>query len=460
MIYASLGLDWSQYAKGLSDAAKSTQSAFGSITKALAGGDIKGAVTAMGSALTSIPGPLVAIATGAAIVAVAAKGMWDAMGKAKEMNIMAEQAGMSATQFSVLSKVFGKIGIDAEQLPAVMSKMAASMADISDPGSKAAQALKKIGISAAMLDGQSQYDQFKLISKGINELSNASSKMQVARAIFGRGGATLLPGMKLEAIAGAEKKISPMAQISEESGGAFLAFQGAVKGLKVDITGFFGGMASEVVPALQSVVEGLGKAARWLNGVLADAGKLIGGGLSFWITSVKEGFSGILAAMTSVFGGLILLMMNVINSGIVAIYSAADSIKQKLGFSKSTEPIPQIDTTNVANNLENLLKPINDRIQSQKEEAAAKRPPPFGGLELGKPQAAGFNGIPDLSSLQKVGGGSALLSGGQDNSPAYQSVRIQEDIRTYIKQLIDVVKQGGQDYQIAPAQSGNMVLTA
>jgi hypothetical protein len=69
-------------------------------------------------------------------------------------------------------------------------------------------------------------------------------------------------------------------------------------------------------------------------------------------------------------------------------------------------------------------------------------------------------GMPDISSLQKVGGGSALLSGGQDNSPAYQSVRIQEDIRTYIKELIDVVKQGGQDYQIAPAQSGGLVLTA
>jgi len=460
MIYASLGLDWSQYAKGLSDAAKSTQSAFGNITKALAGGDIKGAVTAMGSALASIPGPLVAVAAGAAIVGVAAKGMWDAMSKAKEMNILAEQAGMTATQFSVLSKVFGKIGIDAEQLPAVMSKMAASMADISDPGSKAAQALLKIGISASMLDGQSQYDQFKLITKGINELSSASSKMQVARAIFGRSGASLLPAMKPESIASAEKKISPMAKISEESGGAFLAFQGAVKGLKVDITGFFGGMASEVVPALQSVVEGLGYAVRWLNGVLADAGKLIGSGLAFWITSVKEGFSGILAGITAVFGGVLLLMMNVINEGIAALYKAADFIKQKLGFNKSSSPIPQLDTTNVENNLENLLKPINDRIETQNADAASKKAAPLGGLELGKSQASGFNGIPDLSSLQKIGGGRALLAGGQDNSPAYQSVKIQESILDYTRELVQIIKEGGTSYQTNPNSGSAMVLMA
>jgi hypothetical protein len=48
----------------------------------------------------------------------------------------------------------------------------------------------------------------------------------------------------------------------------------------------------------------------------------------------------------------------------------------------------------------------------------------------------------------------------QDNSPAYQSVRIQEDIRNYIKDLINVVKENGQDYQVTPSTGGGLVLTA
>jgi hypothetical protein len=102
-------------------------------------------------------------------------------------------------------------------------------------------------------------------------------------------------------------------------------------------------------------------------------------------------------------------------------------------------------------------------MEANREAAIAANPTPEKNVHvIAAPVTAGtiFDLSSQLSSLQKVGGGSALLSGGQDNSPAYQSVRIQEDIRTYIKQLIDVVKQGGQDYQIAPAQSGNMVLTA
>jgi hypothetical protein len=48
----------------------------------------------------------------------------------------------------------------------------------------------------------------------------------------------------------------------------------------------------------------------------------------------------------------------------------------------------------------------------------------------------------------------------QTNSPAYQSVKIQEDIRDYIKDLIQTVKEGGQSYQISPNVSGSMILTA
>lgn len=402
MIYASLGLDWSQYAKGLSDAAKGTQTAFGNITKALAGGDIKGTIAAMGSALAAIPAPLVAAAAGAGLVAVAAKGMWDAMGKAKEMNVMAEQAGMTATQFSVLSKVFGKIGVDAEQIPSVMSKMAASMAEISDPGSKAAQALARIGINAAMLDGKSQYEQFKLIAAGINQLESSSSKMQVARTIFGRSGASFLPAMKPEAIAKAETRISPMAKIAEESGGAFLDFQAAVKGLKVDIGGFFAGMASTAVPALQSVVEQLGYIVRYMNNVLAEVGKTMGSGIAFWVTSLKEGLTGMASAISAIFGGLVLFVMNTINSAIALIYEAADAIKQRFGFGKSVTIAPILDTTSVEDAIGSLMEKTNKRIQQESEQAAAKKTPPPGGLELTQ------KGLPSMpqaitSGASKVG---------------------------------------------------------
>jgi len=39
-------------------------------------------------------------------------------------------------------------------------------------------------------------------------------------------------------------------------------------------------------------------------------------------------------------------------------------------------------------------------------------------------------------------------------------MRIQEDIRDYMRDLINVVKQQGQDYQIAPNYGGGMVLNA
>ena len=66
----------------------------------------------------------------------------------------------------------------------------------------------------------------------------------------------------------------------------------------------------------------------------------------------------------------------------------------------------------------------------------------------------------DISSLQKIGGGASLLAGMQTNSPAYQSVKVQEEIRDYVIDLIETVKQGGQSYQISPNTGGGMTLTA
>jgi hypothetical protein len=103
-------------------------------------------------------------------------------------------------------------------------------------------------------------------------------------------------------------------------------------------------------------------------------------------------------------------------------------------------------------------------MEKAAEEARKNNPPPGAaptGMDILRKAGVGLTGgLPDISSLQRVGGGSALLSGGQDNSPAYQSVRIQEDIRAYMKDLIQAVKEGSQDYQVVPNYGGGMVLTA
>jgi spore maturation protein SpmB len=467
MIYASLGLDWSQYAKGLNDAAKSTQSAFSNITKSLASGDIKGAISGMGSALSAIPAPLVAVAAGAAIAGIAMKGMWDAMTRAKEMNILAEQSGMTATQFSVLSKVFGRVGIDAEQLPGVMSKMAASMQEIGDPASKAAQALAKMGLSSQDLVGKNQYEQFKLIAGGIDGMTNSTEKMNAARAIFGKSGAQLLPGMKAGAIDKAEAKGSPVAQIAEDMGGAFAKFQGTVNALKINVGDFFMGMASRAIPALQTVVDGMTN----LTSTLVDAGKAFGDSISFWVNYFQNfGTTGDL-----IYNTLKLAFANAVNylsqefdvlmakagAELKATLTLGDVAKAGAEAEQAARAKPlAIDTTAMEANVQGAMDKINASKENQKAAALALKTTTEGGLEL--PAAKGGGGsmaLMDLSSLQKVGGGAALLSGGQDNSPAYQTMRIQEDIRNYIKDLINVVKQGQDNYEITPT-SGGMVLTA
>lgn len=395
-------------APGMFSGVSQIKNAFNGITNALAGGDIKGAVTAMGSALASIPGPLVAVAAGAAIVGVAAKGMWAAMDKSKQMSIMAEQSGMTATQFFALSKVFGRVGIDAEQLPGVMSKMAASMAEIADPSSKAAQALAKMGIGVEDMAGKGQYEQFKRIAQGIESVKNATERVTIARTIFGRSGAQLLPGMKIADINKIEKKGSPVAQIAEDMGGAFTKFQGTVKGLSVNFGDFFLGMAATAIPALQTVVDKLSKID------LTSIGKVFGDAIAFWVNY----FSNFGATGDLIYNTMKLAFMGAINfldeEIRVLLAQTAVSVKnifkgestQKKAISEAEIQAkaagPLFDTSST----EAALQAAMDKINASKEKqiAAAKelKPLDVGGLEL---TAKTASSIPQLitSSFAKVG---------------------------------------------------------
>jgi hypothetical protein len=238
------------------------------------------------------------------------------------------------------------------------------------------------------------------------------------------------------------------------------------------LQGFFVGVASEVVPQLMGVIEAAAKID------LSKIGQAFGGAISFWINYFNNfGSTGEL-----IYNTMKLAFQNAVNflaEGIkVLMAQTAASVKnvfkgeaaQKAAIQEAENKAraggPVFDTTETEAKIQGAMDAINASKEATTDAARAANPTPGAaptGMDFIKKATAGSTGplgMPDISSLQKVGGGSGLLSGGQDNSPAYQSVRIQEDIRDYMKDLIDAVKAGGQSYQISPSQSGGMVLTA
>ncbi|MCX8511865.1 MAG: hypothetical protein ORN83_08895 [Chthoniobacteraceae bacterium] len=309
--FASLGLKWNEFKSGMegaraevdkfsqkvnnkgmfadfqSRAGKLGDAARG-IGQSLAGGNVMGAIAGTEAALMSMGPALGAVAAGAAVVGVAAMGMWAAMSKTKELTNLATQSGITLVELMALEKAFAKAGASSEAVPATMQKLASALGELHDPASKASQAFASIGLNADSFQGKTQYEAYKLVSNGIEGLTSTTDKLIAKRALLGRG-APMIAGSAIEK---AEKMVSPSAQLMQDFAPTFAIFQAQIGKLAVSFTPLFAGMASEVVPTLMSVIDKLERLD--LTKIGQDLGKSIADALNMAldiVTKIKIGLS-------------------------------------------------------------------------------------------------------------------------------------------------------------------------
>lgn len=276
---------------GLESQFNSLQGKFSGVFQNISSGNFLSALAGaegMGVALGGM-----AVAAGG--VAAAAAGMWNAMSRGKELTMLGEQTNLTIPQLMTLEKVVGKVGMSMEDMPAMMGKFNTAMTELSDPSSKTAQALEKIGLSAESFQGKSYYEGLKTLAKGMGEAANATDKMAAAQAVFGaRKGNLMVPVMKEAAFAKAEAQAVPAAKIYEDYGIVFAQFQNAVGRLSLTLQPFFAGMASEIVPKLLDAVDGFQKID------LTNAGKSFGEAIAGAAIVLKEAVGFVLSAVAKV----------------------------------------------------------------------------------------------------------------------------------------------------------------
>ena len=283
------------------------------------------------------------------------------------------------------------------------------------------------------------------IGKAIKEIQNPAQRSAMAMEIFGKSGAKLLSVFAAGGMEEVRKMLGNQAQLLLQNAGVF-GKASDILGLSGNkIRGFFVGIASEIVPQLMDVLEKSEKLD------FSKAGVTAGKELSMFALAGKQ--------IAIYIADIASLLVKASTKAAEILFAPAIFLGKLFGGDRGPSGqqagAPETQDTYMSRGLAEIAK--------QQEKARKDNPTPGAsptGMDILKKAGTAPIGMSDISSLQKVGGGSSLLSGMQTNSPAYESVRIQGDIRDYIKDLINVVKQGGQDFQIAPSNSGGMVLTA
>lgn len=462
MIFASLGLDWANFQRGINGAMNSTRQLGGAMQQSMAGGVASGIMRAVGN--------LSAIDVAMQIATFSIRGFYSALETGDALVDLNAQTGVAIDKLMELQMAFDLNGMKAEQVQPVIAKMQRLIAEAASGSADAAAKFNLMGIAVSDIQGLNADEQLMKIGEAITKIENPAQRSAVAMDIFGKAGSKLLSVFAAGGMDEVRKVLGNQAALLLENAGVFGRASDILGLTGNKIRGFFVGVASEVVPQLMGVLD----AAAGLD--LSKIGQAFGESISFWINYFQNfGATGdlIYNTMKLAFQSAI----NFLGEEIRVLFaqaaaSAKNIFKGQAAQKKAIQEAeiqaraggPIFDTSATEAAIQGAMDAIQGSKEATAAEAREKAPTPGAaptGMDvIRKTGFGGPLGMSDISSLQKVGGGSALLSGMQDNSPAYQSVRIQEDIRDFIKDLVDVVKQNGQDYQVTPSNGGGLVLTA
>jgi len=109
------------------------------------------------------------------------------------LRVQSIKLGVSTAVLSDFGLAAEEAGVSTESVGAAIFKLSRAVGEASIKGGAARDALKELGLSAYDLIRLKPDEQFIKVAAAINQVSNQSTKARLAVALFGKGGAEVLP---------------------------------------------------------------------------------------------------------------------------------------------------------------------------------------------------------------------------------------------------------------------------
>ena len=350
-------------------------------------------------------GPIAAVAAGVGSITAIMAGMKGALDLGGEMVDLSNRTGVAVESLYGLRIAFKDAGVDAEKLGPAVNKMQKALASAVG-GGKEGDVLKGLGLDPQSLASMDSGQAFAQIGNAISQLPNSTERAAAAMALFGKSGGELLqvfmdPNFK------SAGNISETARLLGENATTFDRASDALGRSGTKISGFFVGVASQVVPQLNEAV------AAFERLDLASAGKDVGGVVSVLIQALIQGQIGKLIWLD-----LKVAFENAINFLAGGIYALFASIPAQMGVAGTLmlEPLRILNETSFWTGMFNTFMGMVNLFNAKLLDGVAamvgalRNVPIFGdkigqGADAIQTQADSFR---QLSVSQSVGGGDSL----------------------------------------------------
>jgi hypothetical protein len=245
---------------------------------------IKKANSSVAAMKPAMVGVAAAGAAAFAALGVAAAGVKAALDMGGVLSDVAGQTGMTAGKVMLLRTAFDQAGIGADQVGGTINKMQRAIAEATTGSGPAAEALQKLGLSAADLSAQSPDQAFNAIGAALSGIANPTERAAAAMDIFGKSGGKLLTLFgDSGALATAGDTLGAQASIMDKNASVFDRTSDLINASSNKLQGVFVGMAESIAPAILPLLEQFNKMD------FTALGQQIGSAASMFIQAMTDG---------------------------------------------------------------------------------------------------------------------------------------------------------------------------
>lgn len=225
------------------------------------GSDVK---AALNSTIAQIG---ILVASVASMVAIIRNG-FSVSAQAKSMNVLAQQAGMSAEAYQRWAFVLGQVGLQVDDMIGAQQTLLEAQIDVRNQEEDIIAAFEKLGITQEEVMNMNQQQLFERTVEGLQGVENATEKATIAYKLLSEDSKNLAPLLNLN-----NEQVKTLANNFNTLNGAMSAglikssnrLQASLGNLRTAWQGLRNTLAELVLPILNTVVNALAKAIVWVN---------------------------------------------------------------------------------------------------------------------------------------------------------------------------------------------------
>lgn len=248
-LFAKLGLDTSEYEKGLEGAEKSASS-FGANLK-------KGIGVAAGVTTAAITATTAATVAGTKAFI---DGTAEVAAYGDSIDKTSQRLGLSSKSFQEWDYVLNIAGTSMQNMQMGMKTMTNQIDNAKNGSADAIAKFEALGISMDDLSSMSREEIFEKAIYGFQEMADSTERAALANDLFGRSGQELTPlfNMTSEETAGLIEQANEYGMVlSDDAVKASATFTDSLTTMQGTISGLKNNMLSEFLPGMSTVMDGL-----------------------------------------------------------------------------------------------------------------------------------------------------------------------------------------------------------